>query len=295
MINELKIVIEKASSEEKQGIICLISEKVEGLLELLHGMEEFNRQYAVDGNEVELSSQIKVIESISEKIELLLDLLKLFEEVQTKNPNSGDLPDITGDTSEPINDNKNAESELMTAINQINVGKAKDEFIPPAKEGEPVPSEDEIKKLPDENYLETKNEEQDLEKECNDKEKATIKAFQIMKANEFLGVIYGIASKADFMDSEGDIIEIDELRKAAHDYISKSRNGNVDHKQGNVGEVVESLILDNDMVNAIKSNKIEEGSWIIGWKPYDPEIAKKASMGEYVGFSIEGTGRRCPV
>lgn len=294
MINELKMVIEKSSYEERQGIICLITEKVEGLLELLHGMEEYNRQYAVDGNEVELASQIKVIESISEKIELLLDMLKLFEEGTPQQDEAGDLPDITGEESEPINDNRNAESELMTAINQINVGKAEDEFIPPVEEGEPVPSEDETSK-PEENYLEDKNKEQDLEKECGDKKKATIKAFQIMKANEFLGVIYGIASKADFVDSEGDIIEIDELRKAAHDYISKSRNGNVDHRRGNVGEVVESLILDNDMVNAIKSNRIEEGSWIIGWKPFDPVIAKKASMGEYVGFSIEGTGRRIPV
>lgn len=108
-----------------------------------------------------------------------------------------------------------------------------------------------------------------------------------------LGVIYGIASKADVEDTEGDIIELNDLKLAAHDFMSESRNGDIDHDWKSHGNVVESLVLDSDIIELIKSGKITEGEWILAYKPFNPEVAKKAASGEdYNGFSIGGICNR---
>ena len=108
-----------------------------------------------------------------------------------------------------------------------------------------------------------------------------------------LGVIYGIASKADVDDSEGELIEIQDLRKAAHGFMEDSRMGDIDHDWKTQGSVVESLVIDKAFIDLIKAGKITEGDWIIGYKPFDSKIAEKAASGEdYHGFSIAGTCRR---
>lgn len=108
-----------------------------------------------------------------------------------------------------------------------------------------------------------------------------------------LGVIYGIASKADVEDTEGDIIELNDLKLAAHDFMSESRNGDIDHDWKSHGDVVESLVMDSSIIDAVKSGTITEGDWFIGYKPVNPEVAKKAASGEdYNGFSIGGICRR---
>lgn len=108
-----------------------------------------------------------------------------------------------------------------------------------------------------------------------------------------LGVIYGIASKADIEDTEGDTIELIDLKRAAHDFMSESRNGDIDHDFKNHGDVVESLVIDKAIVEAIKAGEVTEGDWFIGYKPNDTEVAMKAASGEdFKGFSIGGICRR---
>lgn len=108
-----------------------------------------------------------------------------------------------------------------------------------------------------------------------------------------LGVIYGIASKADVVDQEDEIIELIDLKMAAHEFMSESRNGDIDHDWKNHGDVVESLVMDKAFIDMVKSGEIAEGDWFIGYKPNDQEVAKKAASGEdFNGFSIGGICRR---
>lgn len=137
-------------------------------------------------------------------------------------------------------------------------------------------------------------EEEECDKACGDKTKKTIDV-KIFKSTDLeFGVIYGVASKADYFDSQNDNIDLSTLRKAAHEFMIKSRAGNIDHEGGIDGDIVESFIVDKEFIKAIKDGTIEEGSWVIGYRPFDKSIAKAATSGEYVGFSIEGMSRREP-
>jgi hypothetical protein len=105
---------------------------------------------------------------------------------------------------------------------------------------------------------------------------------EIVKADVFLGVIYGIASVANLVDHEDDVIRPDVLQKAAHEFLANYRAFNDTHTFGDLpGDVVESWI-DGD-------------TWRIAFRPADVEIAKAAARGEYVGFSVEGEANRVKV
>lgn len=116
--------------------------------------------------------------------------------------------------------------------------------------------------------------------------------FNITKSNEELGVIYGTASVAAIEDTQGDIIDALDLRKASHDFINSSRSGDIDHDYIKQGNIVESVIIDEDLIKAIKDDKIVKNTWFIGYKPIDPNIAQQAKDGKFVGFSIGGLARR---
>lgn len=119
---------------------------------------------------------------------------------------------------------------------------------------------------------------------------------RVIKAsvNEELGegVIYFVASQADVEDSEGDIIPLPELTKAAHDYIQESRMADINHDWKDAGTVVESVIFDETMVKAIQEGVIEKGAWVVGIKPKDIEMARMALRGELTGASIGGFANR---
>lgn len=154
---------------------------------------------------------------------------------------------------------------------------------------------DELEETDEEENAENASPDMECDKACGDKTKKTIDV-KIFKSTDLeFGVIYGVASKADYFDSQDDNIDLSTLRKAAHEFMIKSRAGNIDHEGGIDGDIVESFIVDKEFIKAIKDGTIEEGSWVIGYRPYDKAIAKAATSGEYVGFSIEGMSRREPV
>ena len=109
---------------------------------------------------------------------------------------------------------------------------------------------------------------------------------QIEKADLAEGVIYGVASVANIVDREGDVIRPDVLRKAAHDFLA-NRNGAFDDTHDYAGG--------GDIGGKLVESWMDGDTWRIGFKPDDIEIAKAAAAGEYVGFSVEGTAQRTEV
>lgn len=109
---------------------------------------------------------------------------------------------------------------------------------------------------------------------------------------EDMGIIYLIASMADVEDAQEDVIPMDELRKSAYAFMRNSRKADMDHDWGDHGEIVESLIFDKAIIEAVKSGQIKEGMWVVGIEPHDTELTKMAARGEIVGASIGGLGRR---
>ena len=92
-------------------------------------------------------------------------------------------------------------------------------------------------------------------------------------------------------DHQGDIIEIDEIRKAAHQFIVDARVAKAMHDGGQVGQVVESVIIDDAFAKAVGMSDERRGWWI-GMQITDPAVQEKVRKGTFRAFSIGGRGRR---
>ena len=95
-------------------------------------------------------------------------------------------------------------------------------------------------------------------------------------------------------DHQGDIIAIDDIRKAAHKFISDARIAKAMHAGQPVGEVVESVIIDDDFAKAVGMTDGRRGWWI-GMEIHDATIRENVRKGKLRAFSIGGRGRRTPV
>jgi hypothetical protein len=95
-------------------------------------------------------------------------------------------------------------------------------------------------------------------------------------------------------DTQGDVIAIEELRKAAHNYITDARVAKAMHKGNAVGEVVESIIIDDEVAKALGVEGGKRGWWI-GMRITDEAIQKRVRSRELKAFSIGGKGRRSPI
>lgn len=63
-------------------------------------------------------------------------------------------------------------------------------------------------------------------------------------------------------DHQGDIITIDELRKAAHAFVCDARVAKAMHSGQQVGEVVESVVIDDAFAKAVGMSDGKRGWWI---------------------------------
>ena len=95
-------------------------------------------------------------------------------------------------------------------------------------------------------------------------------------------------------DHQGDIITSEELRKAAHQFVCDARVAKAMHSGKPVGEVVESVVIDDAFAKATSMSDSRRGWWI-GMQINDPTIQKRVRSGELRAFSIGGRGRRTKV
>jgi hypothetical protein len=106
-------------------------------------------------------------------------------------------------------------------------------------------------------------------------------------------------------DLQGDLIETEELEKAAYDYVLNARVQGEGHVRKGVGRLVESAVLTYEKQRAIAKCLAEQGidakidlgceGWFGGFKVDDDEVWKAIEGGEYPAFSIGGSGKRIPV
>lgn len=123
--------------------------------------------------------------------------------------------------------------------------------------------------------------------------------FQFEKADTTGRFVRGWASVVSengkaVTDHQGDIITIDELRKAAHDFVCDARVAKAMHSGQQVGEVVESVVIDDAFAKAVGMSDGKRGWWI-AMKINDPAVQEQVRKGVLRAFSIGGRGRRIPV
>lgn len=124
-------------------------------------------------------------------------------------------------------------------------------------------------------------------------------SFNFEKASVTGRYIRGFASVTDFdgkpvEDWQGDTIEIDVVRKAAHEFIMDARVAKMQHAGAQIGDVVESIIIDDALAKSLGITDKRRG-WYIGMEIHDMKVRKAVATGKLTGFSIGGSGVRVPV
>ena len=151
-----------------------------------------------------------------------------------------------------------------------------------------------------------------LEKGENMEKEFDIKCnVEITKIDEEKQMVFGIfnlfsQSGDPIEDRQGDIIlkeDVHEFEKAVYDYVLNARIAGERHIRKGVGELVESVFLDETKQKAIISalNKADVPNpvmslnsefWWGGFKVTDDDVWEKVKNGDYPMFSIGGSGTR---
>lgn len=134
----------------------------------------------------------------------------------------------------------------------------------------------------------------DLEPETN-----VMKALAIVKTDDEQRMVYGWASVITekgkpVVDTQGDVIEPDELVKATTQFMADARIAKAMHDGEQVGEVLHSFPIVADLAKSLGISADREG-WIVGVKVHDDEVWKSVKDGTLRAFSIGGMSRREPI
>lgn len=125
----------------------------------------------------------------------------------------------------------------------------------------------------------------------------------ITKTDDDQRLVFGWLSVAkdaagnEVVDLQGDIIDPDELEKAAYDYVLHSREAGDSHKRyEGIGKIVTSIVTTREIQKAmgIPEGIVPEG-WFVGYHIDDQKVWKAIKSGEYQSFSIGGIGKRIPL
>lgn len=108
-----------------------------------------------------------------------------------------------------------------------------------------------------------------------------------------------VAEKTDgtlVLDKQGDEVTVEELEKAAYDYVITSRDGGDMHIRKGVAVLVESMMFTEEKIEKMG---LPRGSLPLGWwggyKVIDDDLWDDVKSGRRKMFSVGGTGRRTPV
>lgn len=103
------------------------------------------------------------------------------------------------------------------------------------------------------------------------------------------------------VDTQGDLIDADEMEKSAYEYVIKSRKGGDQHKRTDEGEafhasdMIESFVVTPEKKERLGLPDDMPIGWWVGFKVNNDETWRKVKNGEVTGFSIHGRGKREPV
>ena len=125
--------------------------------------------------------------------------------------------------------------------------------------------------------------------------------FRIAKADDEERLAFGWASVAErangetVVDWQEDIVEMEELERAAYDFVQFYREGSEMHERGgfDIGILVESMVFTAEKMALLN---IPEGTipygWWVGFRVMDDDVWAKVKDGTYSMFSIEGEAVR---
>ena len=126
--------------------------------------------------------------------------------------------------------------------------------------------------------------------------------YKIIKSDDEKMLAFGWASVSMRVDGEliedwqNDIVEPEELEKAAYDYVLLYREGGEMHERGGASILIESVVFTEEKmrVMGIPAGTLPVGWWI-GFKVTDKEVWEKVKDGTYNMLSIEEEAERVEI
>jgi hypothetical protein len=115
--------------------------------------------------------------------------------------------------------------------------------------------------------------------------------FQIVKSDDEKQLITGVVLEPDSVDSQGDVMNAEEIEKAAHFYMLNSRVVGDEHKDiADDVSVVESYIAPDDL--GFDQGSVKKGTWVMTVHVESTDRWQEVKKGDYNGFSVGGFGTR---
>ena len=114
---------------------------------------------------------------------------------------------------------------------------------------------------------------------------------KVAKVDESLGLVFGWAivctkNGEDYYDTQGDHIPEDSMLEAATDFAKSARAAKVQHEGDDVGTVVHTFPMTDDIAKAFGIATTTTGL-MIAMQP-EEDVLQKFRDGELTGFSIGG-------
>lgn len=113
---------------------------------------------------------------------------------------------------------------------------------------------------------------------------------EFAKTDDEKQIVVGVVLEPDEIDTQGDIITLDEIEKAAHEFLIKSRVVGKQHETVADAEIVESYLVPEDLTIGVE--KVKKGTWVMAVKVHSDELWQEVKDGKFSGFSIGGKGKR---
>lgn len=122
---------------------------------------------------------------------------------------------------------------------------------------------------------------------------------KIIKLDAARRMAYGFASVVTkdgepVNDQQGDEMDMDNVRKVVHEYIREERVGKAMHDGPQIGEILDSFVMDAEVQKALGVDFGCEG-WLVGFHVTDDATWARVESGELAAFSIGGLGDRTPI
>lgn len=121
---------------------------------------------------------------------------------------------------------------------------------------------------------------------------------KVSKSLEDKRQVYGWVSVTELngkpvVDRQNDYVTIEEIEKAAHEYLTSSRRGGDMHdKEKTVSTLIESFIVTPEKKELLGLPESTPTGWWCGFQIHDDDVWKLVKNGERPMLSIHGSGRR---
>ena len=116
---------------------------------------------------------------------------------------------------------------------------------------------------------------------------------KITKSDADRRLVYGVVLEPEVIDAHNDVVSVDEIENAAHNYLIKSRMIGDQHNKPAKADIVESYIAPADL--DIGGQHIKKGSWVMVTKVHDDRMWTGIKKGSYTGYSIGGYAVKEPL